>query len=1164
MNIRLALKKIVWRLLNERQVSYRWIRLEMDLDDEKLEALRHELIVVRRWASDRDGEYLVWVGGGPAADTPSTASLLPPLNPPSAIKPTEPTSRVGQSAPANADTGAAPLSTEAERRPLTVMFCDLADSTELSTKLDPEDLQDVIRSYQETCTKLIQEYGGFVAKYMGDGILVYFGYPKSLERNAERAVRSGLAIIEAILALNRTMGRDKGIDIAVRIGVATGMVMVGEIVGEGMAQERTVIGEAPNMAARLQGVAERNGLVIGGLTRELTGDAFVYQDLGSHGLKGIAGQVQTWGVVGMVDDLVDDVDDDETDGAAEVPNLVGRDEETGLLRRAWASTREEGRGQVVTISGEAGIGKSVLIDGLKAEARQEGLERITFRCSPYHASSALYPMIGYLKRLAKWRPEDDSEAKLTKLEATLERYDQPLGESVPLIASVLSLQVPSDRYPAIEITPQQLKRQTQDTLIAILLETAEHQPLLTLWEDLHWADPSTLEFLGLLIEQAPTAALLVIATARPEFISPWPARSYITPITLNRLERPHAEALVTRIAGAKPLPEEVVDHIVTKTDGVPLYVEELTKTILESDILHDAGDHFELAGPLSSLSIPDTLQESLMARLDHLPQVRELAQIGSVLGREFAYEMISGLSNISDATLREGLGQLVESELLYQRGRPPHARYVFKHALVKDAAYGSLLRRPRQHYHQQVAELLETKFPDIVEAHPELLAHHYSEANVRDRAVDYWQTAGQRSIERSANAEAIAHLNFGISIIGAMPDDDASALRELKLQTMLAGPLIATKGYGAVETGAVFKRAQELSNRVEDPSLMFPVLYQQWVFNLIGSKIDEARDLAHRFLEMADAQDESLPKVLGHRITAVSHYFRGELGPARSEFETAIGLYDDEQHKDSTYQFGQNPKSASMAFQASTLHLMGYADQASALVKAAVDHSREINHANTMAYVLFYGAVMIAHTRRDLDAAVTSNTALLSLANEQGLALWKAVGTIQAGWIASLQGAHGDAIALAETGLEDLRVTGTSLHLPLAMAQMIEVHAANGQYVKALALLDEAMEHVDRTNERLFEAELYRLKGELLIFVRGLDDTTEAEKLFFKSLEIAQNQGAKSWELRTSTRLARLWAQKAKIGDARNLLQPIHDWFTEGFDTMDLIDAEALLNSLKQ
>jgi class 3 adenylate cyclase/predicted ATPase len=1163
MKMRAVLKKTVWRLLNERQISYQWLKLEMDLDDAKLEALRHELIVVRRWAVDRDGEFLVWAGGGPVtqANPPSSLAPVKPQKTLTLIEAADDPKPPALTADNACDSS---QSNDAERRPLTVMFCDLADSTELSAKFDPEDLQDVIRAYQEISTKLIQEYGGFVAKYMGDGILVYFGYPKSLERNAERAVRSGLAIIEAILALNQSLGREKGIDIAVRIGVATGMVVVGEVVGEGMAQERTVIGEAPNMAARLQGVAGRNGLIVGGLTKDLAGDEFIYSNSGAHDLKGIDGQVQTWGVVGIADDLGDDVDDNEMDGAAEVPELVGRNEEIGLLRRAWASTREERRGQVVTISGEAGIGKSVLIDGLKAEARNEGLQSITFRCSPYHASSALYPIIAHFRRLSKWQPEDSGEVRLTKLENALESFEQPLSEILPLVAPLLSLQLPAERYPPIEVSPQQQKALTQDALIAILLETAERQPLLALWEDLHWADPSTLELLGLLIEQAPTTSLLIIATARPEFVPPWPARSYITPITLNRLERAHAEALVARIAGTKTLPAEVVDHIVSKTDGVPLYVEELTKTILESDILRDAGEHFELTGPLSSLSIPDTLQESLMARLDHLPQVRELAQIGSVLGREFAYEMISGLSNISEATLREGLGQLVEAELLYQRGRPPRARYVFKHALVKDAAYSSLLRRPREQYHKQVAALLETKFPDVVEAHPELLAHHYSEAGVADRAVDYYQLAGQRAIERSANAEAIAHLNSAIDIIGTFPTDDDLAQRELKLHTMLAGPLIATKGYGAPETTAIFARSLKLSKQVNDPALFFPVLYQQWVSNLIGSKIDECRELAREFLELADAQQEALPKVLGHRVTAVSHYYLGELSLARTEFETAISLYDDEQHKASTFQYGQNPKSASMAFLAHTLHLLGYPDQAQTMTAAAVHHARDIEHANTVAYVLFFANVKVAYCRRDLEAAVSDNAALLSLASEQGLALWKAYATVQAGWISSMQGNNDEAIVTAQTGLRDIQETGTALDQPFAMAQLSEVLSASGQHDKALDLLDTAIELVDRTNERLFEAELYRLKGEQLILAKASKGRALAEKSFFQSLDIAKKQQAKSWELRTATSLARLWQGQKKLDDAHNILQPVYDWFTEGFETVDLIEAKALLKSLSR
>ncbi|MEE8308579.1 MAG: adenylate/guanylate cyclase domain-containing protein, partial [Gammaproteobacteria bacterium] len=609
--------------------------------------------------------------------------------------------------------------TDAERRPLTVMFCDLADSTALSTRLDPEDLQDVIRAYQETCAEIIQEYEGFIARYMGDGILVYFGYPKSLERNAERAVRSAQSIVDAMAGLSHSIGQNHDVEIAVRIGIATGMVMVGELIGEGMAQERTVVGEAPNIASRLQSLAGRNGIVIGSLTRELTGDAFTYEDMGKKELKGIPGLVQTWAVVNLRDETVEEAGLELGQNQRTLNELVGRDEETGLLRRAWQSVKDEARGQVVYITGEAGIGKSSLIDGLRTEVRIEGLSQGVMRCSPYHINSALYPLIEYTKRLADWQSDDSVEKRLSKLKVLLKKYDQSLDEALPLLATLMSLPLVEASYPVLSLPSKQLKQMTQDVFIAMILESAEHQPLLLLWEDMHWADPSTLELVGLLVDQTPTASLLMMMTSRPEFIPPWQARSHITPITLNRLEGQHAMALIARIAGSKPLPEDVIEHIVSKADGVPLYVEELTKTILTADILRDVGDRFELTGPLSSLSIPDTLQESLMARLDRLPQVRELAQLGSVLGREFAYEMIFGLSTGDDGDLQAGLEQLVDAELLYQRGRPPRARYIFKHALIQDAAYESLLRRTRQQHHLQVAELLESSFPDVVESHPE-------------------------------------------------------------------------------------------------------------------------------------------------------------------------------------------------------------------------------------------------------------------------------------------------------------------------------------------------------------------------------------------------------------------------------------------------------------
>jgi class 3 adenylate cyclase/energy-coupling factor transporter ATP-binding protein EcfA2 len=775
-------------LVVEGRLSYRRLKVEFELDDSQLEALRFELTEVKHLAVDCAGECLAWAPDGAAlAQTSDRAVPQPP-----------------QTSPA-----AEPVASDAERRPLTVMFCDLADSTSLSAKLDPEDLQDVIRAYQDRCTAIVREYEGFVAKYMGDGVLVYFGYPKSLERNAERAVRSALDIVGAMAGLNQTLARDKGIEIAVRIGIGTGMVMVGEVVGEGLAQERTVIGEAPNIAARLQSLAGRNGIVIGALTREIAGDAFVYEDLGAHELKGLAGLVKTWGVTGLRAEVAED--DAEDEAVAGAPALVGRDEEIGLLRRAWQSTKDEGRGQIVLVSGEPGIGKSTLVNTLRALVRAEGLARITFRCSPYHTNSALYPVTEHIRRIARWQLEDDAATRLDKLEAMLAGYSLPRVEAVPLFAALLSLPVPEDRYPPLDLTPQQLKQQTEDLLVAWTLEEAERQPLLDVWEDLHWADPSTLDLLRLLVEQAPTAPLLLVFTFRAEFALPWPPRSHVTPITLGRLERPQIEAMVSSLAGNRTLPAEVVEHIVSKTDGVPLYVEELTKTVLRSGVLRREGDQYVLTGPLSEVLIPASLQESLMARLDRLPTVREVAQLGAVLGREFAYEVLQAIGVLEESKLRDGLGRLVEAELLYQRGRPPRARYIFKHALIQEAAYQSLLKRTRQQHHRQVAELLESKFPEIVEAQPELLAHHYAEGGCASEAVTYWQRAGEKAVGRSADRQGIGHLTRALELLASLPDTPERARRELSLLSTLGPPVMATKGYASLEGARVSARAHELA-----------------------------------------------------------------------------------------------------------------------------------------------------------------------------------------------------------------------------------------------------------------------------------------------------------------------------------------------------------------
>lgn len=1165
-----VLARVTWLLLTDGIVSYRRLQREFDLDSDALEDVRRELIQMKCWAIDRDGEFLVWVGTANGA-SPSSASTLAPLESLAPlpgkghgepVQDPEPDKSPAATAPTETiDISAAcPPASDAERRPLTVMFCDMVDSTALSTQLDPEDLQDVIRAYQETCTKILREYEGFVARYMGDGILIYFGYPKSLERNAERAVRSALDIIDAMTELNQTLDLDKDKEIAVRIGIATGTVMVGEIVGEGMAQERTVIGEAPNLAARLQGLARRNGIIVGSLTRDVAGDVFDYEDMGSHELKGIPGRVAAWGVTGLHDNDARENGDDASDGPVQLPVLVGRDEEIGLLRRAWQSTKNEGRGQVVTINGEAGIGKSALLEGLKAEVLVENSPQLTMRCSPYHTSSALYPVIEHFKRLARWQPEDSNDTCLEKLETMLKRYEQPLEESAPLMASLLSLTLPDGKYPILELTPLEQKQQTQDMIIGISMEVAEQRPFLQLWEDLHWADPSTQELIGLLIEQAPTTSLLMILTSRPEFVPPWSARSHITPITLNRLERSHAEAMVARIAGQKQLPGEVIEHIVTKTDGVPLYLEELTKTILSSDILREAGDHLELAGPLSSLTIPDTLQESLMARLDRLPQVRELAQLGSVLGREFGYEMITGLSAIDETTLQQGLGQLVEAELLYQRGRPPRARYIFKHALVQDAAYESLLRRPRQQHHLQVAQLLESRFSDTAETSPELLAHHYTEAGATDQAVAYWLKAGRRAARQSAHLEAIAHLRQGLTLLTALPETPERAKLELAFQSTLGPAVVATQGYASPETGQVYSRSHELCKLVGGAEDIYPVLFGVYLFEVGRARHQRSLDVAEELMERAQQSQDSAAREAGLTMMAVSQVHMGKQPLARRHCEKFLDLHDPDQHHSIAFRYGLDLGTTVSAYYAWALWLLGYPDRALEHGQQTLIFLERIKHPYTESRALYWNSVL-HEFRREWPIVDERASSAMEVAGKHGFALVLATGQIMKGAAIAATGQSKAGVQQMREGLDAYQATGGLFQRTYLLAKFAEALNAEGLPEEGLEALQEAAKLAETSSEFYYEAEIHRLRGELLL-AASPQGPAEAEASYQQALEVARHQEVKSLELRAAASLARLWWQQGRQKDAHELLAPIYGWFSEGFDTADLKGAKELLSEL--
>jgi predicted ATPase len=721
--------------------------------------------------------------------------------------------------------------------------------------------------------------------------------------------------------------------------------------------------------------------------------------------------------------------------------------------------------------------------------------------------------------------------------------------------------------------------------VAWLVEEAARQPVQVTWEDVHWADPSTLEVLGLVIEQAPTVRMLNLLTYRPEFQPPWPLRSHITPLTLNRLERLQVEALVTHLAGGKVLPAEVMQHVVSKTDGVPLFVEELTKTVLESNILRPVDGHYELLGPLSTLTIPSTLQDSLMARLDRHPVSKEVAQLGAVLGREFAYATLKALTPLDEATLQERLAQLVEAELLYQRGRPPRAHYVFKHALIQDVAYASLLKSSRQHYHQQIAHLFERQFPDLVETQPELVAHHYTEAELIEQALPYWQQAGRRAAQRTANVEAVSHLRRGLALLETLPETPERNQHELAIQATLGPVLTQTQGWAAPETGATYMRAAALCQQLGETAQRFPVLFGVWAFQLVRADYQTARKLGEQLLHLAEKEHDPALLVEAHVTLGVTLLFLGEVAAARRHCEQSVAHYDAQQHRSLAIEYGHDPAVSALANEAQALWLLGYPEQALRQSQASVTLAHRLAHPFSLTFALT--VVTVVHQyRREWDQTQEQAEAAIALATEQGFPHWIAQCTIYRGWALAEHG-HAAGIDQMRWGIAAMRDIGSEVVQSHFLCMLAEAYLKDGQVEEGLATVAEALAFVDRTEERFYEAELWRMKGMLTLQLKvesGEWKVEEAEACFLRAIEIAKRQQAKSLELRATMSLARLWQQqaleqrakseevragnaehetRAKLADAHKLLSDVYNWFTEGFDTKDLQEAKTLLNELK-
>ena len=971
-----VLDQVVDLVRQRKRITYRLLQRRFTLDEATLEDLKAELFFAHPQIADEDGRGLIWTGeaGVPPAPAPTPSHAAPPMtqHPQQVASPT------------------LPQTAEAERRQLTVLFCDLVDSTALSSQLDPEDLREVVQAYQAACAEVIQRFEGHIAQYLGDGLLVYFGYPLAHEDDAQRAVRAGLGMVEALGQLNTRLAQEQGVSLAVRLGIHTGLVVVGEV-GGGTRQEQLALGETPNLAARLQGVAAPDTVVISAATHRLIAGWLDCQDLGLYAVKGIATPLQLYRVMGESGAR----SRLEVSVATGLTPLVGREEEVGQLLRRWEQAKE-GEGQVVILHGEAGIGKSRLVQVLKEHIAHEAHARVEYRCSPYYQNSALYPVIEHLQRLLQFGRDEAPEAKFRTLEQMLSsrggsetRPALSLPEVVPLFATLLSLPVPA-HYPPLALTPQRQKQKTLEALLAWLLKEAAQQPLLVVMEDLHWVDPSTLEFLSPLIEQVPEARILIVLTFRPDFSPPWTMLSHLTQLTLSRLARRQVEVMVEKVTGGKTLSVEVVQQLVTKTDGVPLFVEELTKMVIESG-LDGAATH---ASPSWALAIPATLHDSLMARLDRLPTAKEVAQLGATLGREFSHELIQAVSPVEEKTLQSALTQLVDAELLYQRGVPPQARYVFKHALIQDAAYQSLLKSKRQHYHQQIAQILETQFLETTETQPELLAHHYTAAGLSVQAVPYWQQAGQRAIERSANVEAMGHLTRGLELLQSLPVTPARTQQELMLHITLGVPLIHIKGYAAPEVESTYTRARELCQHVGETPQLFSTLWGLWLFYVCAGGHETARELGEQLLSLAQRAHDSAP--MAHYALGFSLFALGDLAQGRAHLEHGIALYNPQWHRSYAFLYSQDPRVVCSSYAAWSTWCLGYPDQALKRNNDMLTFARELSHPFSLAFALSVAAAL-HQFRGEGQAAQAQAAVAAALCAEQGFPFWLAMGTILAG-----------------------------------------------------------------------------------------------------------------------------------------------------------------------
>jgi class 3 adenylate cyclase/tetratricopeptide (TPR) repeat protein len=1000
-----------------------------------------------------------------------------------------------------------PAASAAERRQLTIMFCDLVGSTGLSARLDPEDLRELLREYHARTSVEIRRYEGFVAKLAGDGIMAYFGYPQAHEDDAERAVLSGLAILDAIRDIHPPADSGVPIELAVRIGVATGNVVVGDLVGEHVSERWAVIGETPNLAARLQAAAEPGSLVVSARTRQLAPGGFRYLSLGPRELKGIPAPVEIWQVIGK---RATQSRFDAVHGKTLTP-MIGREREIELLEGCWRRATA-GEGQVVLIRGEPGIGKSRIIQSFYERISNEPHRRLYFQCSPYHVDSALHPVISQIEHTAKLAPEDDAATKRAKIDALFELAQVDRSMAMPLIAGLLS--IPADpSQPKLALDPMEQRKKTLEVLTARLETLAREAPLVCVMEDAHWIDPSTLELLRIVAERARSLRLLLIVTSRPEFEPPWRPGEYITELRPTRMTAHSVREIVAGVAAGQALPEELLEQIVAKADGVPLFVEELTKTLLEAGG-RDAGGRTSAA---ATLAIPTTLHDSLMARLDRLPAEKSVAQLASVIGRGFGYGLLAAVAGLPGPELSRALARLEDAELIFEREPAPMPAYQFKHALIQDAAYQSQLKSVRRAHHEKIARALEEQFPAAAAAQPEVVAHHYTEAGCVEQAFAGWMRAGTRAIELSANVEALRHFDRALQLLPRFGDEQARVRQELPLQLSRGIALTAVQGYATPAVEQAYARALALCAQVGSGPQTFAALFGSWRIAITLPDMGKARALAAELLDHAQRLGATELILTAHGTVGITSAFLGELAAAQTSLEQVIALYDPVAHRALAIRGGQDPGVASMMYSALVLWLAGDPERALERYHAALERARALGHAFSLAYTL-HVAAFIEHCVGDLAALRERASELEWLSAERNFAQLNASARVFIGYCDAGTGEASASIATIEQGIVDYRAS-SGLNVPYFHGVLASACARAGEVERGLAAFDEAIAGANATQVRWCLPEMYRLKAELLSR-RPRAEEDEIRSLLERSVALAREQGALSWERRALASMA--------------------------------------------